>query len=392
MYYEYRIEFQERYRVKISFVCKNYTAKGFILTFIKKYNINTEINKEILKMLKVILSLFICLFMFETSVVEAQRGRPTNRNKDTRNRDRTGETRHRNGEDPTDAFVKPYGNTSLNGGSRRSYLQREMGFGREILRSERPQSPARGQRQEQDGSTKPPRIPLREMVIEPMKFFDGHTKEVMDNNYLAILYAKIRKRITPEDFRRIVEVMSLDVQAAFISKIEIAEWVDVWVDGRKERQPKTEEVIVDTTSGTLSKTLRETGHFIEFSKAVFEAYKGVLADYESPIQDSINERKIMVVERGHTHKELFSIEVMSEGGLLFQFFDKNIINNVLGSNNPMTWTESAEALFESAERASREESENMKIRNIFTGPEHFLLALATAPHIYVSSSIFSRCI
>ena len=194
------------------------------------------------------------------------------------------------------------------------------------------------------------------------------TEEARDANDIAARFAKIRRASDLESTGRteIVEVTDRDLTLAYIAKVEI-------VKGNET------EVIIDQTGGTLPQVLKNTGDFRVVSERAFKNYVKTITGYD--IQE-VTDIKIRVIKDGEV---LLTVEVMQEGGVLFKFLNEDAYNSFNSINwENVEWTNSAEALFKSAEEARNQEStyrqqeeNNRSFENIFTSPEHILLALAT---------------
>ena len=208
---------------------------------------------------------------------------------------------------------------------------------------------------------------------DDLHWLKQQTLEVRDANDVAARLAKIRNNNPITSEADSLEVTPRDIVVAHIAKIEIA--------GDKPIE------ILDQTNSTLSQVLKKAELFKLFSKIAFRNYADLIIGY------SVSEISTTKVQVKKGNEILFTVEVMEDGGILFTLYE-----NAHGSFNSINWrnvewSQAAQDLFKSAEETRNKEAEhrhedgNLAFNNQYTGPEHFLLALATRTN---DSSNFSE--
>lgn len=204
-----------------------------------------------------------------------------------------------------------------------------------------------------------------------------HTLEMRDFNDVAARLAKIRRNNNPEA-SNIIGINDRDLTLAHIARIEVVR------DGQTT-------VIVDHTNGTLSQVLKDKGLLKIFSERAFKNYTQTITGYNVTEVTNI---KIRIMQEGQV---LFTIEVMQNGGVLLRLNESayNSFSSINWHPDNIKWEESTKILFEAAKAARNQEStyrqekeSNTSFENVFTSPEHILLALATRSRSSETSSDF----
>ena len=187
-----------------------------------------------------------------------------------------------------------------------------------------------------------------------------HTEEMADISHIAALLARISHNTSGK-----IEVNYKHLTAASIAKVEVIR------DGQTE--------VLELNNGTLPQVLKDKKLLKLFSDKVFETYD-IWGPGLSPYKLTNNKRS---AEKDG--EPFFTMEVMPEGGILFKLGEKasRLFDLDINWGN-VYWTDGAEILLRSSEEAAHQEStyrqqkENRPpFKNVFIGPEHTLLALAT---------------